>query len=219
MEPTYPKEEIFSGKLRELARQQQQMAVRFRRYEQADLRQIRLELSQLEREEADVERRLRQSADTGRSPAVAALSRAQLDYLRRVRAILREKLPGYLHSEGTGALEDQAEAACLYGEYAIDAAAQAMRPALLAACAKELRMRARSRNRQNTPRRKHMNEVKSPKKALLTITARTAALCSQLPRHAWLPAAVREVDYGTLCHDRGKAIGQVECRHPDPFHR
>ncbi len=141
MERTYPKEEIFSGKLRELERQQQQTAARFRRYEQADHQQVRRELEQLRQEEQDTEQRLRQSADTGRSPAVAALSRAQLDYLRRVRAILQEDLPGYLHSEGAGTLEDQAEAACLYGEYAMDAAAQAMRHALLAALwAKDLRM-------------------------------------------------------------------------------
>lgn len=150
MGPTYPKEEIFSGKLRELARQQQQTAAQFRRYEQADLQQIRLELEQLQQEEADAERRLRQSADAGRSPAVAALSRAQLDYLRRVRTILQEKLPGYLHSEGADALEDQAEAACLYGEYAMDAAAQAIHHALFAALrAKELRMRCQERASSN----------------------------------------------------------------------
>lgn len=58
---------------------------------------------------------------------------AQLDYDQKVRHILHDELPGYLHEEGNDRIADQAEAASLYGEYAIDFAAQAMRHALLAA--------------------------------------------------------------------------------------
>lgn len=149
MEPTASNEEIFSGKLRELERQRVRTAERLRRCQLADHRQVRQELEQLRQEELEDERLLRESAGACRSPAVAALSQAQLDYLRRVRAILRKELPGYLHSDGTGALEDQAEAACLYGEYAMDAAARAMRHALLAALrAMDLRMSCREQETQ-----------------------------------------------------------------------
>lgn len=141
-ETTEPMEDIFSGKLRELERQREKTAAWMRRYRQADREQIRRELEQLEREEREEERLLRERARSGRSPAVAAMSRVQLSYLRQSRRVLREELPAYLHCEGSGPLEDQAEAACLYGEYAIDAAVHAMRHALLAALrASELQMR------------------------------------------------------------------------------
>ena len=67
-----------------------------------------------------------------RSPAVAELSSAQRDYDRRVEEILREKLPRLMRGE-EDPQEEQAEAAALYAEYAIDFASQAMRGALLAA--------------------------------------------------------------------------------------
>ena len=133
MRPTDRNQELFSVKLRELEQRQEEAAARLHRLQRADHAQVRRELEQLQREEREEERALRERADTGRSPAVAALSRAQLEYLRRVRAILREDLPASLHRPGAGALEDQTEAACLYGEYAMDAAAQATRHALTAA--------------------------------------------------------------------------------------
>ena len=46
---------------------------------------------------------------------------------------VRRELPAYLHGENTCRDADRAEAASLYGEYAIDFAAQAVRHALLAA--------------------------------------------------------------------------------------
>ena len=63
---------------------------------------------------------------------MAELSAAQRDYTRRVEEILREKLPRLMHGE-EDPMEEQAEAAALYAEYAIDFAGQARRGALLAA--------------------------------------------------------------------------------------
>lgn len=147
MSPTEQNEALFSAKLRELKRQQEKTAARLCLLQKADHARIRRELEQLRREELEEERLLRSRADTCRSPAVKALSRAQLEYLRRVRSILREELPDCLHSQGTCPLEDRAEAACLYGEYALDAAAQATRHALLAALqAMDLRMRCQEQD-------------------------------------------------------------------------
>ncbi|MCI7135505.1 MAG: hypothetical protein MSA04_10865, partial [Clostridiales bacterium] len=88
---------------------------------------------QLEAECRGTESLLEQSIADCRSPAVSALAAAQLDYDQKVRHILHDELPGYLHEEGNDRIADQVEAASLYGEYAIDFAAQAMRHALLAA--------------------------------------------------------------------------------------
>ena len=150
MNPTGPKEDLFSGKLRELERRHRETAAQVRLVENADHGQVRRELERLRREELAEERRLCRRAETSRSPAVAAMSRAQLEYLCRVRSIVQTELPACLHSEGTTPLEDQAEAACLYGEYAMDAADQAMRHALLAALqAVDLQMCCREQTAQS----------------------------------------------------------------------
>lgn len=124
-------EGIFAIKLDELERQYGQTLDRLRLYQGGDRQKIREEMKQLFREYQENEHLLQKAVNTGRSPAVAALSEAQLNYDRRVRKILREELPGYLH-EGYGNLSaDEVEAISLYGEYAIDFAAQAMRYAQL----------------------------------------------------------------------------------------
>lgn len=124
-------EGIFAIKLDELERQYGQTLDRLRLYQGGDRQKIRDEMKQLFREYQENEHLLQKAVNTGRSPAVAALSEAQLNYDRRVRKILREELPGYLH-EGDGNLSaDEVEAISLYGEYAIDFAAQAMRYAQL----------------------------------------------------------------------------------------
>lgn len=60
---------------------------------------------------------MRESVRESRSPAVAALSQAQLTYELEVQRILRDELPAYLHGENTCRDADRAEAASLYGEY------------------------------------------------------------------------------------------------------
>ena len=120
---------IFAGKLHEIEGQYGRILSRLRvaQYESRD------EIRQLEAECRGTESLLEQSIADCRSPAVSALSAAQLDYDQKVRHILHDELPEYLHEEGNDRIADQAEAASLYGEYAIDFAAQAMRHALLAA--------------------------------------------------------------------------------------
>ena len=123
---------IFAVKLCELERQYGLLQTRLELCQGAGHEKIR-DILQDElndyRENALLMERL---AEGSRSPAVAELSSAQRDYDRRVEEILREKLPRLMRGE-EDPQEEQAEAAALYAEYAIDFASQAMRGALLAA--------------------------------------------------------------------------------------
>ncbi len=131
--PMSTKNGIFAGKLCELERQYEQTIRCLRCCQRADHREIRRSLRCLWQEYRENDLLLRKSIAKSHSPAVAALSAAQLEYELRIQDILQNELPGYVHGEGADVTEDRAEAAGLYGEYAIDFAAQAMRHALLAA--------------------------------------------------------------------------------------
>ena len=120
-------EGIFAIKLGELECQYERTLSCLRLYQVEDHKKIRKELEQVFGEYRDAERQLQKDVNTSRSPAIAALSGAQLDYDRRVRRILQDELPFYLHGENRDISADQVEAISLYGEYAIDFAAQAMR--------------------------------------------------------------------------------------------
>ncbi len=124
--------EIFAIKLSELERQYERTLSCLHLYQSEDHAKIKKELEMVFGEYRDAELQLQKSVNTSRSPAIAALSGAQLDYDRRIRRILQDELPGYLHGGSSCFFADQVEAISLYGEYAIDFAAQAMRYALLA---------------------------------------------------------------------------------------
>ena len=124
-------EGAFAIKLSQLEHQCGQTLTRLRLYQERDHQKIREELKQVLGAYQENEHLLQKAVNTGRSPAVAALSGAQLNYDRRVREILRNELPGYLHERGGNFTADQVETISLYGEYAIDFAAQAMRYAHL----------------------------------------------------------------------------------------
>lgn len=124
---------IFAAKLNELEQEYGRTVRRLRLCQQEDHQSVRRELQQVWQEYRSCELQMQKSIRDSRSPAVAALSAAQLEYDLQIQHILQEELPGYLHGENTDGTQDQAEAASLYGEYAIDFAAQAMRHALLAA--------------------------------------------------------------------------------------
>lgn len=123
---------IFSAKLHELERQYGQTVSRLRLYPQAEHEEVCRELNRLWQEFRENELLMQKNVAGCHSPAVAALAAAQLEYDLSVEHILKDELPGYLHSEGNDRSEDQAEAASLYAEYAIDFAAQSLRHALLA---------------------------------------------------------------------------------------
>lgn len=122
---------IFAIKLNELECQYERTLNCLHLYQLEDHTEIKKELERVLGEYCDAERQLQKDVNTSRSPAVAALSEAQLDYDQRIRRILQDELPSYFHGGSSGFSADQVEAICLYGEYAIDFAAQAMRYALL----------------------------------------------------------------------------------------
>ena len=124
---------IFAVKLNELEQEYSRTLQRLRLCQREDHPSVRRELQQVWQEYQSCELQMQKSIRGSRSPAVAALSAAQLEYDLQIQHILQEELPGYLHGENTDGTQDQAEAASLYGEYAIDFTAQAMRHALLAA--------------------------------------------------------------------------------------
>lgn len=126
-------EGIFAIKLGELECRYKQTLSSLRLYQTDDHTKIKKELEKVFEEYCDAERMLQKGVNSSRSPAVAAFSGAQLEYDRRIRRILQEDLPGYLHGDSGGLSSNQVEALSLYGEYAIDFAVQAMRYALLAA--------------------------------------------------------------------------------------
>ena len=130
-------EGMFAVKLYELERQYGRMQSRLRLCQQDDHQKIRQELQRVMEEYQEDELLLLNNVENSRSPAVAALAGAQLDYSRRAEEILEQELPEYLRDEDCSAPEEgakhQAEAAALYAEYAIDFAVQSMRYALMTA--------------------------------------------------------------------------------------
>ncbi len=130
-------EGMFAVKLYELERQYGRMQSRLRLCQQDDHQKIRQELQRVMEEYQEDELLLLNNVENSRSPAVAALAGAQLDYSRRAEEILEQELPEYLQDEDGSAPEEgakhQAEAAALYAEYAIDFAVQSMRYALMTA--------------------------------------------------------------------------------------
>lgn len=124
-------EGIFAIKLSELEHQCGQTLGCLRSCQTEDREKIQQELKQALEEYHDTERWLLKCVNTSRSPAVAALSGAQLSYDRRVREILQGKLPGFFYGGNGSFSADQVETISLYGEYAIDFAAQAIRYARL----------------------------------------------------------------------------------------
>ena len=87
-------EGIFAIRLGELECQYERILNCLHLYQSEDHAIIRKELEQVFGEYCDAERRLQKGVNTSRSPAVADLSGAQLDYDRRVQRILQEGLPG-----------------------------------------------------------------------------------------------------------------------------
>ena len=131
------KRRMFAVKLYELEREYGRMQSRLRLCQQDGHQKIRQELQRITEEYQEDELLLLNNVENSRSPAVAALADAQLDYSRRAEKILEQELPEYLRDEDGSAPEEgaehQAEAAALYAEYAIDFAVQSMRYALMTA--------------------------------------------------------------------------------------
>lgn len=125
-------EGMFAVKLYELEQQYGRMQSRLRLCQQENHPKIIQELQKASDEYLENELLLKRNVESSRSPAVAALADAQLEYLEKTRKILDQKLPAYLRGEAETASGNLAEASALYAEYAIDFAVQSMKYALIA---------------------------------------------------------------------------------------
>ena len=119
---------ILNIKLYELEQGYGRMQSRLRLCQEAQEEKLLSELETLTNEYAQINYLLEQSAASSRSPAVAELSREQVDFFKKAEKT-GGRLPEYLHCP----TEDDAEAYALYAEYAIDFAVQSMRYALISA--------------------------------------------------------------------------------------
>ena len=126
-------QELFSVKLHELKQEYGRLQTRIRLFSTQDTEQARRELAQLQDEYQQQDLLLDERIRACRSPCAASLAAAQSDYDRRVEQILLEELPNSMRGHNRTCTQDQAEAASLYAEYAIDFAVQSTRYALIAA--------------------------------------------------------------------------------------
>lgn len=124
---------ILTIKLYELEKSYGLMQSRLRLCQEAEPDKLRRELQELKDEYEEKNYLLQQNAENSRSPAVAALSKRQVEFFKNAENIMKNDIPKYLHSETSDDAETGAEAYALYAEYAIDFAVQSMRYALIAA--------------------------------------------------------------------------------------
>ena len=124
--------EIFAVKLRELESQYSCLHSRLELCRCADHQQVRELLRDVLAECRENTRALKRSAQRSRSPAAAELADAQRAYTGRVEDIIRGEMPR-LTREARAPEEEEAEAAALCAEYAMDFAVESMRCALAAA--------------------------------------------------------------------------------------
>ncbi len=127
------KKGIFTVKLYELDQRYEQMRSRILLYQQADHWEIRTELRRVKDACEEDERKLQKSVRSCRLPAVAALAGVQREYIEKARDVLERHVEQYRFSSDPKVLEDRAEAAALYAEYAFDLAIQAIDRAQFAA--------------------------------------------------------------------------------------
>lgn len=127
-------QEIFAIKLYEMEKQYGKIQSRIHICGQEDQEKVRAELQKAMDEYHEQSLFLQNNVERSRSKAVTELARTQLECSKKMEALLTEgKIAQYLHSEKNSQTEDQAEAATLYAEYAIDYAVQTMQYALIAA--------------------------------------------------------------------------------------
>ena len=125
----------FAAKLHELEDEYRLLRLRIQQAQRLDSAQLRQALTSVLADCRKTSQSLARSVKEGRSPAVAALSGVQLDYMKRMEELLQKELPEDLHGKNHTEAIDHAEAAALYAEYAMDFATLSMRQALAAALA------------------------------------------------------------------------------------
>lgn len=123
---------IFAVKLCELEREYGRLQSRIHLLQAKEPTQVQEELERLLDEYRERKYLLDERVQASRSPVVAALAQAQLEFAAHAEQILTDDLPNEMRGRNQSDAEDRAEAMSLYAEYAIDFATQAMRYALIA---------------------------------------------------------------------------------------
>ena len=126
------KQGIFAVKLCELEREYGRLQSRIHLLQAKEPTQVQEELERLLDEYRERKYLLDERVQASRSPTVAALAQAQLEFAAHAEQILTDDLPNEMRVRNQSDAEDRAEAMSLYAEYAIDFATQAMRYALIA---------------------------------------------------------------------------------------
>ena len=126
------KQGIFAVKLCELEREYGRLQSRIHLLQAKEPAQVQEELERLLDEYREHKYLLDERVQASRSPVVAALAQAQLEFAAHAEQILTDDLPNEMRGRNQSDAEDRAEAMSLYAEYAIDFATQAMRYALIA---------------------------------------------------------------------------------------
>lgn len=145
-------QDIFAVKLYEMEKQYGRLQSRLRICGRENREKLQAELEHAKEEYEENSLLLKQSIQGSRSPAVAELAQVQWEYMHKVEDLLKEKAESFFHCEATNKEEDQAEAASLYAEYAMDFATQAMQYALIVALtAMDLQRNAEEKKEEQTP--------------------------------------------------------------------
>ncbi len=127
------KEGIFAVKLCELEREYGLLQSTISICQEKSPDQICRKLEEIKDDLQMQNRLLELSVQNSRLPSVSALAKAQLEYGRKAEKLFHGAMSRDLKGSGQTRSAEQAEAAALYSEYAIDFATQSMRYAL--ACA------------------------------------------------------------------------------------
>ena len=127
------KQGIFAVKLCELEREYGRLQSRIHLLQAKEPTQVQEELERLLDEYRERKYLLDERVQASRSPVVAALAQAQLEFAAHAEQILTDDLPNEMRGRNQSDAEDRAEAMSLYAEYAIDFAVQAVSQAMLAA--------------------------------------------------------------------------------------
>ena len=126
-------QDFFAIKLYEMEQQYGKLQSRLRICGGEDHEKIREELEKAEDEYEEKTLLLRESIAESRSQAVSVLAKAQLECQQKAEKLLKEQLEQCFPSKPGQGKENEAEAAALYAEYAMDFSTQAMQYALIAA--------------------------------------------------------------------------------------
>lgn len=124
---------LFAVKLRELEQEYRRLQSRIHIFQEKSTDQVQQELNRLRDEHRERALLLEECVHSSRSPAMAALAKAQLEYNCQVDQILNRALTEEMSGRNGSSAVDQAEAVTLFAEYTIDFATQSMRQALIAA--------------------------------------------------------------------------------------